>query len=84
MCQSPTDESGYELEKKKKKSLNLRGEKGSEKKMNASESNEAAHCRSASMMVCICLAQGVALLKTGLVGVGGALLEWVCHCGRGL
>ena len=30
------------------------------------------------MMVCVCLAQGVALLG------GVALLELVCHCGRGL
>jgi len=50
------------------------------------------------VMVCICLAQGMALLegvtlleqmwpcwsRCGLVGVGVALLEWVCHCGCGL
>jgi hypothetical protein len=30
------------------------------------------------LIVCICLAQGMALLG-GLV-----LLEWVCHCGCGL
>jgi hypothetical protein len=36
-------------------------------------------------MVCICLAQGVARLESVvLVGVGVALLEWVCHCGCGL
>jgi hypothetical protein len=28
-----------------------------------------------NVMVCICLAQGVAVLG------GVALLEWVCHCG---
>ena len=31
-----------------------------------------------NVMVCICLAQGVAVLG------GVALLEWVCHCGHGL
>jgi hypothetical protein len=31
-----------------------------------------------NVMICICLAQGVALLG------GVALLEWVCHCGQGL
>jgi hypothetical protein len=30
------------------------------------------------VMVCVCSAQGVALLG------GVALLEWVCHCGCGL
>ena len=35
-------------------------------------------------MVCICLAQGVIIRRCGPVGVGVALLEWVCHCGHGL
>jgi hypothetical protein len=34
--------------------------------------------KTAVVMVCMCSARGMALLG------GVALLEWVCHCGRGL
>ena len=39
---------------------------------------DGGHKMKASVMVCICSAQGVALVE------GVALLEWVCHCRHGL